>query len=609
MIAKSKVYQALAIAGAALFLTACDPAESSDQAATAPTEQDARAFVERAEQELAEMSVHAARTAWVGANFITEDTQALSAKSGEEYTTLAVSLANEAKRFNDLDLPYDLDRKLEKIKQQLTLAAPADAAKTKELATITTNLEADYGKGKYCKADGSCRTLGELSEVLRTSRDPDELLDAWVGWRTISKKMRAPYQRMVELANEGANELGYADTGAMWRSKYDMPADEFSGELDRLWGQVKPLYEALHCHVRANLNEEYGAEVAPASGPIPAHLLGNMWSQSWGNVYEMVAPENADPGYDLTKILKEKGYDAKKMVETAENFFVSLGFEPLPDTFWTRSLFTKPRDRDVVCHASAWNIDNVDDLRIKMCTEVNSEDFQTVHHELGHNFYQRAYNQQPHLYKESANDGFHEAIGDTIALSMTPRYLVDLGLIDEQPAADKDIGLLLKQALDKIAFLPFGLMVDQWRWQVFNGEISPEEYNAGWWKLREKYQGIKPPVARSEEDFDPGAKFHIPGNTPYSRYFLAHILQFQFHRDLCEIAGNKDPLNRCSIYGNKEAGERLNQMLEMGSSKPWQEALEAMTGSREMDATAILDYFAPLKTWLDEQNQNRQCGW
>jgi peptidyl-dipeptidase A len=441
------------------------------------------------------------------------------------------------------------------------------------------------------------------------SRDTDELLDLWTGWRTISPPLRSPYVRFTELANAGARDLGFTDLGELWRASYDMPPDQFTVELERLWSQVRPLYESLHCHVRAKLADEYGSAVVPPDEPIPAHLLGNMWSQTWANIYNIVGPARSDPGYDLTRLLESNRVDELEMVRYGERFFSSLGFDPLPTTFWERSLFVQPVDRDVVCHASAWDLDYESDVRIKMCIGVNDEDFVTIHHELGHNYYQRAYQQQSPLHRTSANDGFHEGIGDTIALSITPEYLAEVGLLRRVPPADRDLGLLLRLALDKVAFLPFGLMVDQWRWKVFSGEIGPEEYNEGWWDLRTEYQGIRAPVPRSEADFDPGAKYHIPANTSYTRYFLAHILQFQFHRALCEVAGVEGPLHRCSIFGSLEAGARLNTMLAMGASRPWPDALEVVTGQREMDATAILDYFAPVQAWLDEQNAGRSCGW
>ncbi len=594
----------------ALLLLGVLPVLAQPSAAqSGPTADDAVAFADSAEAVLYDLGVKAGRAAWVQANFITHDTEILAAEANENYVAAQVDLAGKAAQFNDLDLPYDTERKLNMLRTRMTMPAPHDAAKTTELTQIAARLESTYGRGEYCPEGEACRSLGDLEEVIDTSHDPEALKEAWAGWRTISPPMRADYERFVELMNEGARELGYEDTGALWRSNYDMPPDAVAAELDRLWGQVRPLYESLHCYVRAELADAYGEDVVDPDGPIPAHLLGNMWAQEWGNVYDLVASGDADPGYDLTALLRADGYDAMKMVRTGEAFFSSIGLDPLPDTFWERSLFTKPADRDVVCHASAWDVDEVNDLRIKMCIEVNAEDFQTVHHELGHNYYQRAYNQLPFLYRNSANDGFHEALGDAVALSITPAYLVDIGLLDAEPSADKDLGLLLRDALDKIAFLPFGLLVDQYRWKVFSGEIGPDEYNKAWWDLREQYQGVQAPVERTEADFDPGAKYHVPANVPYTRYFLARILQFQFHRALCDVAGYEGPLNRCSIFGNEAAGERLDAMMQMGASRPWPEALEALTGSPQMDATAILDYFAPLQTWLDEQNEGRTCGW
>ena len=614
---RSKIALTVALA---LGLTACNDAQSktdkpaSTEAAvinTTPNKAQAIAFINDAEAKMAELSIESNRAEWIYSNFITDDTAALSAAVGEKVSAASVKFATEAAKYANVDLDPVNARKLNILRSALVLPAPLDPAKNAELAQISSELNGLYGKGKYCFADGNCMTQPELSSLMAESRDPVALLEAWKGWREIAKPMRPLFEREVELANEGAKDLGYANLSELWRSQYDMKPDDFSQELDRLWGQVKPLYESLHCYVRGELNKEYGDNIAPTTGPIPAHLLGNMWAQQWGNVYDLVAPDNADPGYDVTELLAKNGYDEHKMVKQAEGFFTSLGFAPLPESFWARSLFVQPKDRDVVCHASAWDLDNLDDIRIKMCIQKTAEDFSVIHHELGHNFYQRAYKQQPFLFKNSANDGFHEAIGDTIALSITPSYLKQIGLLEEVPDASKDIGLLLKQALDKIAFLPFGLMIDQWRWKVFSGEITPAQYNQAWWDLREKYQGIKAPVERSEADFDPGAKYHVPGNVPYTRYFLAHILQFQFHQALCETAGDKGPVHRCSIYGNQAAGEKLNKMLELGLSKPWPEALKEVTGKEAIDAKAVLDYFAPLKTWLDEQNTaaNRQCGW
>ncbi|HET6978151.1 MAG TPA: M2 family metallopeptidase [Pyrinomonadaceae bacterium] len=571
------------------------------------TKEEADKFLADAEKRLMDLNIKAGRAEWVKSTFITEDTETLAAEANENLIGATTELAEQAGRFDKVDLSPEAKRKLKLLKLSLTLPAPKDPALRSELTKLTASMEGEYGKGKYCPDGdkGKCLSLPDLEQIMTNSRDPEELKKAWVGWHQIAIPIRKEYVRFVELSNQGAQEMGFKDTGAMWRAKYDMEPDAFAAEMERLWQQVKPLYDSLYTYTRHKLSEKYGKDVVSEDKPIPAHLLGNMWAQTWGNVYPLLAPANADRGYDLTQILKAKNTDAKQMVRYGEGFFTSVGFDPLPQTFWERSLFLKPADREVVCHASAWDIDYEKDVRLKMCIQINEEDFSTVHHELGHNYYQMAYDKQPFLFRDGAIDAFHEAIGDTVALSVTPAYLKQLGFIDKVPDERADMGFLLNRALDKVAFLPFGYLVDQWRWKVFSGEVKPDGYNKLWWDLREKYQGVAPPVPRTEQDFDPGAKYHVPANTPYARYFLAAILQFQFHRALCREAGFSGPLYQCSIYGNKKAGEKLKAMLAMGQSRPWPEALKAMTGEDKMDATAIIDYFAPLKAWLDEQNKTK----
>ncbi len=578
-----------------------------------PTVADAQKFLDEAESRLFDLTNKAQRGSWVEENFITDDTEEMAAEANQELNTFSAEMSKKAHDFDKVALLPEMARKMLLLKLSSGFPAPADAKEQKELAQVLASLEGDYGKGKWCASgDASkCLDVTAVGKLMATSRDAEELKRAWIGWHAVGTPMRQRYARMAELGNKGSRELGFADAGALWRSNYDMPPDDFAKETDRLWEQLRPLYESLHAYVRGQLRKKYGNEIVPARGPIPAHLLGNIWSQEWNNVYSLMDSPRPPQSYDLTKILQDRKTDAKGMVRYGEAFFTSLGFAPLPKTFWERSLFTKPADRDVVCHASAWDLDSKDDLRVKMCIQITEEDFRVIHHELGHNFYQRAYNPQPPLFQNSANDGFHEAVGDTIALSVTPEYLKKIGLIDAVPPASGDIDYLLQQALEKIAFLPFGLLVDKWRWEVFAGQVKPENYNKAWWELRRKYQGVVPPVERTETDFDPGAKYHVPSNTPYMRYFLARILQFQFQRALCREAGYSGPLHRCSIYGNKAAGEKLNKMLAMGQSKPWPEALETLTGEKRMDASALADYFAPLKIWLDEQNKSNHypVGW
>src|SRR5579862_484127 len=579
------------------------------QAASKPTVADAEQFINQAEARLNDIEVRAARASWVQENFITDDTEALSADGQDQLTAATTELIEQAKRFDGLQLPPDLARKFLLLRLSLTAPAPKDPALRKEMTQIAVSLDADYGKGKYCRKPDDCLDITAIERIMGDSRDPNELKDVWVGWHKVGAPMRQRYARFVQLSNQGAQELGFKDTGALWRAGYDMTPDQFSAEVERLWQQVRPLYLSLHTYVRARLVQKYGPQVVPPDGPIPAHLLGNPWSQQWGNIYPVLGVKEETKSFNVTDLLKKKNLDARGMVRYGEGFFTSMGFAPLPKTFWERSLFTKPADRDVVCHASAWDVDNQDDLRVKMCIQIRGEDFVVIHHELGHNFYQRAYKDQPYMFKNGANDGFHEAIGDAIALAITPEYLHKVGLLEQVPQSSNDIPDLLKQALDRVAFLPFGLLIDQWRWKVFSGEVTPANYNQAWWDLKLKYQGVVPPVPRSEADFDPGAKYHVPANVPYTRYFLAHILEFQFYRALCRESGFQGPLNRCTFFGSKEAGAKFNKMLEMGQSKPWPDALEAATGERQIDGSAILEYFAPLQKWLDEQNKGKKQGW
>ncbi|EQB18401.1 M2 family metallopeptidase [Novosphingobium lindaniclasticum] len=605
---------ALAALAAGLSFGMAAPAFAEDAPSYPETAQGAAQFIAAAEKDLFDFSVDNARINWVNYTYLTDDTDALAAQSNGLLTEKQVNYAVEAAKFSKLPgLDPDVSRKLGILRQSIVLPAPTTPGAAAQLSEISTRLASTYGKGRGTLDGKEINGSDIESEMGNLTHTPAEFAEMWTTWHdNVGKPMKADYVKMVGIANQGAKELGYADVGAMWRSGYDMTPEQFSAETERLWGEVKPLYLALHTYVRRKLNEKYGDTVQPNTGAIRADLLGNMWAQEWGTIYPLVAPKGAgDLGYDIGDLLKAQGRTPIDMVKAGEGFYSSLGFAPLPETFWKRSMIVKPADREVICHASAWDVDNKDDIRIKMCTKVDSNDFVTIHHELGHNYYQRAYNKQPFLYLNGANDGFHEAIGDFIALSITPQYLVQIGLLDKAkvPSADKDIGLLLRQAMDKVAFLPFGLLIDRYRWGIFDGSIQPADYNKAWTKMRLDYQGVTPPAPRSDDGFDAGAKFHVPGNTPYTRYFLARILQFQFYQAACKQAGWKGPLHRCSFYGDKKVGANLNKMLEMGMSKPWPEALKAFTGTPQMSAKPMLDYFAPLKKWLDEQNKGQKQGW
>ena len=592
-----------------IIVTSCAPSSEQTQ-----SNQDLEEFLANVESENKKDGPVIYSASWISSNFITYDSQKVIADYGTKSTLKSLERSREAASFDGLDTSKENQRMLNILKSSFVMPPPLDEELASELSEITTSLEAMYGSGEYCFDDEECYDLEAFESIIDNSRDPKELLRAWEGWHEIGKPMKPMYMRMVDIGNQGSVDLGYEGLSDLWFSKYDMPAEDFLDDTDRVWSEVKPLYDALHCHVRAKLNEHYGDEVISKTGPLPVHMLGNMWGQSWSNIYDLVYEEKPDSKYiDVTKIINEKSLSEIEMVEYAEDFFISMGFKPLPKTFWERSLFVKPRDRSVVCHASAWNLDPANnDLRIKMCIEKNEEDFITIHHELGHIFYYQAYNHIPTVFQAGANDGFHEAFGDLLTLSITPDYLVDIGFISEDDAeeAKQDpIGLLMKQALDGVVIVPWALMLDKWRSGVFDGEIDESNLNSSWWSLREEYQGINTSYERSENYFDPGAKYHIPGNTPYTRYYLASIMQYQFHEALCNLIDYDGYLHECSIYGNKEAGDRIISTMAMGQSLPWQDAFENLTGSRQLSGKSIMNYYAPLKEWLDEENKNRTCGW
>jgi peptidyl-dipeptidase A len=569
-------------------------------------------FVARANGELLEIGKESARAGWVQLTYITPDTEALAAKATEREQAVYAKVIAESKTLDDDSMSEESTRAIGLLKLGLDAPAPDDPEKRAELAELETRLTSMYGAGKYCPSGPeSCRNIDEISETLATSRDWDEQLEAWTGWHTISPPMRKHYQRFVELANEGARGLGFGDLGELWRAGFDMTPAEFEEETERLWSQVKPLYDGLHCYARGKLQQRYGKERVPDGKPVPAHLFGNIWAQQWNNIYDLLEPYPGVSNLDVTSALRKQGYDAKRMTESAESFYVSLGFPKLPPSFWERSMLVRPADRDVVCHASAHNMDGAGDVRIKQCIQPTEEEFYTIYHELGHIYYYLSYTAQPYLFQNGAHDGFHEAVGDAVNLSMTADYLASVGLLPKSTKSGREalINRQMKVASEKIAFLPFGKLVDQWRWGVFSGAIPPDRYNDAWWDLRRKYQGVDAPVARTEADFDPGAKYHIPGNTPYTRYFLSFVLQFQFHRALCDAAGFQGPLHECSVFGNSDAGRGFQEMLALGRSRPWQDALEKLTGTRQMDATAIIEYFQPLMGWLEKQNSGRECGW
>lgn len=605
----------LAVPAALALLNGCAPSTSA-----APADKDAaavargaRELVQRVNDESFDRQREASAAGWIAATYINDDSQLLAAKAQERDLAYQAGILAEARRYTDAKVDKDTRRAFDLMLKGNTVLPPARADDQAELTRLSTGLEAHYGSAKACADPAkpeTCRDLIELSRVLAESRDPAALRQAWVDWHNTASEQKQNFQRFAELMNAGAREYGFKDTGDLWRARYDMSGEDFALETERLWSQVQPLYTSLQCYVRTRLNQHYGDTEVPKTGLIPAHVLGNMWQQDWSAVYPLVEPYPGVASLDVTGGLKKASYDAVKLTRQAEGFYTSLGMPSLPQSFWQKSMLTKPADREVQCHASAWDIDMKGDVRIKMCIEPDEDSLRTIYHELGHVYYYLAYNGLPPLFQTGANDGFHEAIGDTVLLSLTPGYLAQIGLIDAPKQSDEAlINAQMKLALEKIAFLPFGKLIDQWRWGVFDGSIAPNRYNSSWWELKARYQGVQPPVARGEAFFDAAAKYHVPANTPYTRYFLAHILQFQMHRELCRASGHQGPLHTCSIFGNQKAGDQFWSMLGKGAGQPWQQTIKEFSGSGTMDADAVIDYFKPLSAWLDKQNEGQHCGW
>ncbi len=486
------------------------------------------------------------------------------------------------------------------------------------LNTNLSKLSSSYQQGHYCppssvqntsskqglKTKPTCLNLREINYQLANESNAEILAELWLAWHEITKNMKVSFSQVVETANKAAQYKQYRDLSHYWQSKYETPARQHKHDFTQLWQQVKPLYKDLHCYVATQLQTHYKPPTMPKDNSIPIHLLGDLWAQSWLPVLPLIRPEA--PTNSLQTALLDANYTPKKMVKTAEQFFISLGFSPLPLSFWHRSVFTKPKDTNSNCQASAWSIDGKEDLRLKMCININQDDFYTVHHELGHHFYQRSYQQQRLFFRDGAHDGFHEAVGDAIALSITPSYLNEIGLSSKTQPQDA-ISPLLEKALTTIPLIAYAYIADIWRWQVFGGEIEKKDWNKHWWNLRKQEQGIIAPHTRTEKYIDALAKYHLANNIPYSKYFFAAILQFQIHQQLCLDIGHQGQLHKCSIYGNKKAGQRLKKLLEQGASLPWSEQLKQFNGQEKMDGKALVNYFLPLHTWLKRKNEGQEC--
>ncbi|XP_071562887.1 angiotensin-converting enzyme-like [Temnothorax nylanderi] len=619
----------LILVAAVITLVATKPATEDTVEISSENPQTAEDLLNNAQQLLkninaryAEWSNKQSITSWNYASNMTDENLAEKLRVSAEAANASKQIAQEVNAFPWRELDDEsIKRQFKKLGILGTAALPEDSYK--EFEMTISKMENIYSTAKICdyKDKNKCDLAlePEITEKLMCSRDPEELKHIWIEWRKASgEKVKSLFPQYVELANTAARLNNFSDYAEYWMKDYE--AADFPEQIENQWQQLKPLYLQLHAYVRRELRKKYGEDIVSEDGPIPAHLLGNTWAQTWSNIADFTMPFPGKQLPDVTATLVEQGYNATSMFRLAENFFTSINLSAMPDTFWEKSILTKQKDVDMICHASAWDFYDGKDFRIKQCTRVNMEDLLTAHHEMGHVEYYLQYKNQPTVFKEGANPGFHEAVGDVISLSVsTPSHLKKIDLLkDDSTDQEALLNHLYVKSLDKIAFLPFAYMMDRWRWNVFQGKVTPDNYNCNWWSLAEEYQGIEPPVDRTEEDFDPGSKYHIIADVEYIRYYVSFVIQFQFHKALCTKAKEYDPnnpdtklLSQCDIYGNKDAGNLLKSMLELGSSKPWPDAMEKISGQRQMDAAGLLEYFKPLTDWLIKENKktNEYIGW
>ncbi|NWW89629.1 ACE2 enzyme, partial [Rhynochetos jubatus] len=496
--------------------------------------------------------------------------------------------------------------------------------KYSRLSTVLNTMSTIYSTGTVCKITepSECLVLEPgLDIIMANSTDYDERLWAWEGWRAeVGRMMRPLYEEYVELKNEVAKLNNYSDYGDYWRANYeaDYPEeykysrDQLIEDVEKTFEQIKPLYQQLHAYVRHRLEQVYGPELISSTGCLPAHLLGDMWGRFWTNLYGLAVPYPAKPNIDVTSAMVQKKWDAMRIFKAAEAFFTSIGLSEMTKGFWENSMLTEPTDnRKVVCHPTAWDLGN-NDYRIKMCTKVTMDDFLTAHHEMGHIEYDMAYSEKPYLLRGGANEGFHEAVGEIMSLSAaTPQHLKSLDLLEPtfQEDEETEINFLLKQALTIVGTMPFTYMLEKWRWMVFRGEITKQEWTKRWWEMKREIVGVVEPVPHDETYCDPAVLFHVANDYSFIRYYTRTIFQFQFQEALCKAANHTGPLHTCDITNSTAAGQNLRQLLELGRSKPWTQALEGVTGEKYMNAAPLLHYFEPLYKWLQKNNSGRYIGW
>ncbi|XP_035508344.1 angiotensin-converting enzyme 2 [Morone saxatilis] len=601
-------------------------AVSSIVSAQSDMENKAKEFLQRFDEEATRRMYQYSLASWAYNTDITKENSDKLSEEGQIWGSFYSQMSAESQNFTISEIKNP-EIKLQLISLQDKGSGALSPDKAAHLNKVMSEMSTIYSTATVCLIDDplNCQTLEPgLEHVMANSENYTERLHVWEGWRReVGKRMRPLYEDYVDLKNEASKLNGFEDYGAYWRYNYETieddiqykyTRDELMEDVRSTYKQILPLYKELHAYVRARLMEVYPGHI-DSEGPLPAHLLGDMWGRFWTNLYPLSTPYPNKTDIDVTKTMVEKGWNETRLFKEAEKFFMSVGLYEMFPNFWENSMLVKPDDgRKVVCHPTAWDMGNRMDFRIKMCTKVNMDDFLTVHHEMGHNQYQMAYRNLSYLLRDGANEGFHEAVGEIMSLSAaTPKHLQSLNLLPANFTYDKEteINFLLKQALTIVATLPFTYMLEEWRWQVFAGNITKDEWMERWWEMKRELVGVVEPVPRDETYCDPPALFHVSGDYSFIRYFTRTIYQFQFQKALCIAAGHTDALSSCDITGSKEAGTKLRNMLELGRSQSWTRALHTISGDDRMDARPLLEYFQKLHDWLKVENtkHNRTVGW
>ncbi|KAM6291936.1 angiotensin-converting enzyme 2 [Porphyrio hochstetteri] len=585
--------------------------------------QEAQRFLEDFNRRVEDISYESSIASWNYNTNITEENANKMNEADSKWSAFYDEASRNASSFPLASIQDDLTR-LQIQSLQDRGSSNLSPEKYERLSTVLSKMSTIYSTGTVCKTTepSECLVLEPgLDIIMANSTDYHERLWAWEGWRAnVGRMMRPLYEEYVDLKNEIATLNNYSDYGDYWRANYeaDYPEnykysrDQLIKDVEKTFEQIKPLYQQLHAYVRHRLEQFYGPEFISSTGCLPAHLLGDMWGRFWTNLYPLTVPYPAKPNIDVTSTMVLKKWDAMKIFKAAETFFDSIGLYKMTEGFWNNSMLTEPTDnRKVVCHPTAWDLGK-GDYRIKMCTKVTMDDFLTAHHEMGHIEYDMAYSKQPYLLRGGANEGFHEAVGEIMSLSAaTPQHLKSLDLLEPtfQEDEETEINFLLKQALTIVGTMPFTYMLEKWRWMVFRGEITKEEWTKRWWEMKREIVGVVEPVLHDETYCDPAVLFHVSNDYSFIRYYTRTIYQFQFQEALCKAANHNGPLHTCDITNSTAAGTKLRELLELGRTKPWTQALENVTGEKYMNAAPLLHYFEPLYEWLQGNNSGRYIGW